>query len=174
MLSKRVVAFSDNGYVRAGNKQDHETGRWWGTTGGKRDEWREGRVADFNMDAPASGCASDLSGRSYDPLSTDNAAASYRDRSRGSPIPLLRHVRPSRPSLSLPLVQAERRRALPPVISAAITLRVVFSTLVYVAATSSSHCTIWPADLRPVRSCSLIDLALIRDRNWFVLAGIYI
>lgn len=135
-------------------------------------------MADFNMDAPASGCASDLSGRSYDPLSTDNAAASYRDRSRGSPIPLLRHVRPSRPSLSLPLVQAERRRALPPVISAAITLRVVFSTLVYVAATSSSssssHCAIWPADLRPVRSCGLIDLASIRDRNWFVLARIYI
>lgn len=36
------------------------------------------------MDAPASGCASDLSRRSYNPLSTDNAAASYRDRSRGS------------------------------------------------------------------------------------------
>lgn len=44
---------------------------------GNRDEGRR-RVADFNMDAPASGCASDLSRRSYDPLSTDNAAASYR------------------------------------------------------------------------------------------------
>lgn len=79
-------------------------------TGMKRG--RERRVADFNMDAPASGCTSDLSRRSYDPLSTDNAAASYRDRSRGSPIPLLRHVRPSRPSLSLPFVQVERRRVL--------------------------------------------------------------
>lgn len=57
-------------------------GARWGITGMRRG--KERRVADFNMDAPASGCASDLSRRSYNPLSTDNAAASYRDRSRGS------------------------------------------------------------------------------------------
>jgi hypothetical protein len=105
---------------------------------------RKGRVADFNMDAPASGCASDLSRRSYDPLSTDNAAESYRDRSRGSPIPLLRHVRGPRGHRCRCRLFKQRDAGLfPPVTSPAIILRVVFSTLVYAAATwsssSSSH-----------------------------------
>lgn len=97
-------------------------------------------MADFNMDAPASGCASDLSRRSYDPLSTDNAAASYRDRSRGSPIPLLRHVR-ALEAIAVAAACSSRESdagLFPPVTSPAIILRVVFSTLVYAAATRSS------------------------------------
>lgn len=103
---------------------------------GNRDEGRR-RVADFNMDAPASGCASDLSRRSYDPLSTDNAAASYRAIVVGD-LPI-----PPRSALEAIAVAAacssgETPGLLPPVTSTVITLCVVFSTLVYVAATSSS------------------------------------
>lgn len=105
-----------------------------GMNGGKE------RVADFNMDAPASGCASDLSGRSYDPLSTDNAAASYRDRTVGDlPFRFFATFGPRGHRCRCRLFkQRDVGPFFPPVISAAITLRVVFSTLVYVAATSSS------------------------------------
>lgn len=67
-------------------------------------------MADFNMDAPASGCASDLSRRSYDPLSTDNAAASYRAIVVGDlPIPPRSALEAI--AVAAKLVQAERRRA---------------------------------------------------------------
>ena len=85
-------------------------------------------MADFNMDAPASGCASDLSRRSYDPLSTDNAAASYRAIVVGDlPIPPRSALEAI--AVAAKLVQAERRGApssLSPVTSTVITLRVVF------------------------------------------------
>jgi len=88
------------------------------------------------MDAPASGCASDLSRRSYDPLSTDNAAASYRAIIyRGSPHSATFGPRGHRCRCRL---FKRRDGLLPPVTSTVITLCVVFSTLVYVAATSSS------------------------------------
>lgn len=86
-------------------------------------------MVDFNMDAPASGCASDLGRRSYDPLSTDDAAASYRAIVVGD-LPVPPH---SSPRGHLCRCRSfERRDAghLPPVTSAVVTPRVVFSTLV--------------------------------------------
>lgn len=62
----------------------------------------------FNMYAPASGCTSDLRGRSYDPLSTDDAAASYHDQGSGSPILLFHLVQPSRPSRCCRLFKQRR------------------------------------------------------------------
>lgn len=64
--------------------------------------------SNFNMYAPASGCTSDLRGRSYDPLSTDDAAASYHDQGPGSPILLFHLVQPSRPSRCCRLFKQRR------------------------------------------------------------------
>lgn len=64
--------------------------------------------SNFNMYAPASGCTSDLRGRSYDPLSTDDAAASYHDQGSGSPILLFHLVQPSRPSRCCRLFKQRR------------------------------------------------------------------
>lgn len=128
-------------------------------------------MADFNMDAPASGCASDLSRRSYDPLSTDNAAASYRAIVVGDlPIPPRSALEAI--AVAAKLVQAERRGA-PSSLSLSRYIDGYNSPRRFLRRWFTSprlcrrcHAAIWPADrLSPrYRGC---DPASIRDGNWF-------
>lgn len=158
---ERVAAFSGNYSVYGAGVINKiagpvDGGVRWGITGVRRE--KERRVADFNMDAPASGCASDLSRRSYNPLSTDNAAASYRDRSRGSlsfrsPPPRSRGPRGHRCRCRLFKQQRRVVFLLLPLHVTAITLRIVFSTLVLrcrdfdYRPRRRCHVAIWPGTL---------------------------